>query len=64
MVEVFQGCFKVLLRVFQGRGSRVSKRRLKDFLKEFHGSFNDVLRKFEGCLKKVSSVVQIMSSKV
>ena len=27
-------------------------------MREFHGSFNDVLRRFEGCLKIVSSVFQ------
>ena len=34
----------------------VSKRSSKDFLREFHGSFNEVLRKFQGYLKIVSSV--------
>ena len=28
----------------------------KEVQRMFHGSFKDVLRKFQGCLKKVSSV--------
>ena len=47
-----------VLRVFQGR-LRSVPRDPKGYLKEeFQGSFKDVLRKFQGCLKKVSIVFQ------
>ena len=46
---MFQGSVKGVSRKIEGRfkvGLRVSKRSSKDLLREFHDSFNDVLRKF------------------
>ena len=70
-IELLVG-FKKVLRVFQGilRGvprdlqvwfkgaSRVPKRSSEGGWREFHDSLKDVLRKFQGCLKKVLSVFQ------
>ena len=62
-------CLREVSRIFQVRvkgvsrkiewcsekAFKVSKRSLKG---EFQGSFKDIFRKFQGCLKKVSSVFQ------
>ena len=53
---MFQETFKVDSR--EG-GSRVSKRSSKDFLREFHGSFNDVLRVFKDSVKSIPRRFQI-----
>ena len=48
--KVFQECFKVGLRVFQGKlrgDSRVSKRSSNGVKREFEGSFKEVRRKFQ-----------------
>ena len=44
--RMFQGSFKGVSGKNEGCSERPSKRSSKDFLREFHGSFNDDLSKF------------------
>ena len=62
---MFQGCFKEVLRVIQGRLRGVPKDQgsFKGISRKIKGCFNEVLSVFQGCLREFPNCFKDVSRK-